>query len=118
MAEKREATSTVVLLGRFNPLIFHPSWLSANKIIGASEANTAIEKNGIEVMLPDVCSLKLDNKNLIVEAERFTVTALDEPLVQARDFAASSFSILSHTPAKAIGLNDLPADAGRIMRRG
>lgn len=105
MAEVRDITASVVLLGRFNPLIFHPTWLAQQKIIGEQEASSALEQAGLKFMVPDIVALELSGKKVVVETTRFVVTAYEEPLIQARDLAAAAFSILSHTPCFALGIN-------------
>ena len=104
MAEIRDSMSSIVLLGRFNPLIFQPEWLLKNKIIGEQEASAARE-GGIEAIHPEVASINLSSKKLIVEPARLTLTVTEEPYVQAKDFVVLCLSILPHTPITAIGIN-------------
>jgi len=104
VAELRDTSLSTVLLGRFNPLIFSPEWLEVNNIIGPEEAASARE-SGIEVMAPNVTSINLGSMKLVVEEERFVLIVGDEPLVRARDFPVTCFSLLRHTPVYAVGLN-------------
>lgn len=104
MTELRDFTATAVVVGRLNPLIFSPEWLHSNSVIGPEEAAVARE-HGIEVMAPNITSLVLGSMKLIVEEERFLLTVSDEPLIRAKDFAASCFRLLAHTPVFAVGLN-------------
>lgn len=93
-----------MLLGRFNPLIFSPEWLAKHGVIGPVEAEAA-RIEGIEVMAPNVTSIKLGSMKLLVEAERFMLVVADHPLIRAKDFAVTCFNVLRHTPVHAIGLN-------------
>lgn len=104
MAEIRETLASVVLVGRMNPLIFQPEWLRKNQIIGEAEAEAARE-GALEVIHQEVSILNLAAMKLVVEPGRFVVTATEEPLVLAKDFAEGCFSLLSHTPTSALGLN-------------
>jgi hypothetical protein len=96
--------TNTVLLGRFNPLIFSPDWLVRHNIIGPAEGAEA-QDHGIEVMAPNISSINLGSMKLIVEETRFMLSVAEEPLVRSKDFAASCFRLLSHTPVFAIGLN-------------
>lgn len=104
MAEIRETLASVVLVGRMNPLIFQPEWLRKNQIIGEAEAEAAKE-GALEVIHQEVTILNLAAMKVVVEPGRFAVTATEEPLVLAKDFTAGCFSLLSHTPTSALGLN-------------
>ncbi|MFL0356681.1 hypothetical protein ACI5KX_09380 [Erythrobacter sp. GH1-10] len=105
VAEFRDKNYSTVLLGRFNPLIFSPEWLRDNKVIGPEEAQNALEDGGIEIMAPNVVSMKIGSMKLLVEDKRFMLLVGDEPLIRAKDFPASCFSLLRHTPVSAVGLN-------------
>lgn len=99
-----EVKASIVVVGNFNPLIFQPEWLAANEIIGSREANLARE-GGLEVLLPQVLILNLANLRLEVSLDRFAATAIEAPVVAARDFAAKCFRLLSHTPVRQVGIN-------------
>lgn len=104
MTDLRDFSASTVVLGRMNPLIFSPEWLSSNNVIGTVEGANARE-HGIEVMAPNISSIALGSMKLIVEEERFLLTVNDEPLIRAKDFASSCFRLLAHTPVFALGLN-------------
>lgn len=104
MTELKDFTASTVVVGRLNPLIFSPEWLHSNGVIGPEEAIEARD-HGIEVMAPNITSIVLGTMKLIVEEERFLLTVSDEPLVRAKDFTASCFRLLAHTPVRAVGLN-------------
>ncbi|KKC32646.1 hypothetical protein [Devosia psychrophila] len=100
----RQTSATVVLLGNFNPLIFHPEWLRSKGIIGAQEADAAIQ-SGIEVMTPDISIINLSSMRVVIETQRMIVSAQEDPLIRAKDFVVGSFTILEHTPVSALGIN-------------
>lgn len=104
VADLKDVSLSTVLLGRFNPLIFSPEWLQTNGVIGPDEASEAREA-GIEVMAPNLSSINLGSMKLVVEDQRYTLIVGDEPLIRAKDFPATCFSLLRHTPVQAVGLN-------------
>ena len=104
MAQIRDTNSTIVALGRFNPLIFQPEWLRRHNVIGEIEAEAAVN-GGIEVIHSDLSIINLNAKKLVVDQNRFMITVLEEPFVVAKDFAANCFNLLPHTPVRAVGIN-------------
>ncbi len=96
-----EGTS-IVLLGNFNPSIFHPAWLAANNLIRADEAETA----KIGIIAPQVAQFTVDWINLEVTQERFLASTTDsahyEPL---RDLVLGIFTLLEHTRFNKMGIN-------------
>jgi hypothetical protein len=94
--------TSVVLVGSFNPAIFHPSWFSEHDIIRKG----LDEKATLQVASPEVTSFTLDWLNLQVTRDRFQAIVTDaqyaEPL---RDFVVSTFTFLEHTPIHQMGIN-------------
>ena len=98
-----EMTSAgIVLLGSFNPAIFHPAWFKANDLIRSQEADQA----KLEISHPEVSSFSIDWFKLTVFLNRFSAETADsyhfEPL---RDLVLSVFKLLEHTPASKMGMN-------------
>jgi hypothetical protein len=60
--------ASIVALGHFNPWIFQPSWLLANKVIGAGEAEATLQSNN-EAVFKAASALKLQGAVLNVSAE-------------------------------------------------
>jgi len=94
----------IVLLGSFNPAIFHPIWFKTQNLIRAQEADDA----KIEIIHPEVSSFSTDWCKIVVMTNRFSGETLSsshfEPL---RDLVFGTFSILEHTPVSKMGLNRL-----------
>ena len=92
--------ATIVVLGSFNPEIFHPEWFVRQGLIREKAASK------VNVVHPDVSSIEIDNMRFDVNRERFQAATSDaecyEPL---RDVVIGCFSILIHGPVRAIGLN-------------
>jgi hypothetical protein len=98
----RKASSSIVMLGNFNPAIFSPAWLYNENIISSEGLETSIRYY-----------ISLDN---------FQIESGLEPFMEICSITNSIFANrLSHTPVSAIGLNfsfDLKMDLERRMRLG
>jgi hypothetical protein len=93
---------TVVLLGSFNPAIFHPEWFIRMGLLPVG----ARDPSGIKVVSPDVSECVLgpvkvfcDNTRLIFSVGNMT----DSDKLQ--DLVIGSLSILGHVPLTAAGIN-------------
>jgi len=96
--------AVIVLVGRFNPAIFQPAWFALHKMLGEKEAETA----EIKVIIGDVSQFKLDQFEIQVLPERFTITSLDVHPEHIKDLVISCFGqSLPHTPVRAMGINRL-----------
>ncbi len=96
-----EDHAIVVLLGSFNPAIFHPGWFAAKGLIRDSEAAGAENP----VVTPDVASFRAGWLHLMVTRERFQATATDPAHhVLLRDLVVGAFHLLEHTPASVVGM--------------
>jgi len=92
----------IVLLGSFNPKIFHPAWFAANGLIGKLEGD-AIE---VEILTSDITVLHLDWLRLETTQNRFTATTEQEPYFEAlQDLVVGTFDLLNHTPVHSLGIN-------------
>jgi hypothetical protein len=97
----RDETS-VVLVGSFNPAIFHAAWLARHGLVQDSEAEHA----QIEVISPDVAIFNLNWVRLEVIHERFVARTNDETRFDPlRDLVVGTFQLLEHTPVSQLGLN-------------
>jgi hypothetical protein len=94
--------ASIVVLGTFNPAIFHPLWFKMNKLIRPEEAESA----KLEVTHPQISIFSLDWCRLHVETERFVVNAANKASYGLiLDLAVGTFTILEYTPITAMGLN-------------
>jgi hypothetical protein len=93
---------TVVLVGDFNPKIFHPMWFANHGVLREAEATEA----RIEVVHSDVCSFSTEWLTVQVLRDRFTA-AIKADVYQAHlgDLVANVFTLLSHSPVHQMGLN-------------
>ena len=62
--------ASIILLGKFNPAIFQPAWLSANNLLRKEEADIA----NIDVINPQVTSFSAAWLRIQVLAGRFQAT--------------------------------------------
>lgn len=93
---------SIVLLGNFNPKIFHPAWFAAEGLISNSECEDA----KVDIIHTDAAIFKLEWLRVEVLHERFRVDTYQEPYIAAvRDLVLGTFSILRHTPVHSIGMN-------------
>lgn len=94
--------TSLVLVGSFNPRIFHPSWFVRNDLLAPEAESTA----NIQVVSNEVCAFETDWFRMEVLAERFSLRSLSAPIVEAmRDLLAGTFTLLRHTPIQKMGLN-------------
>jgi hypothetical protein len=100
--EPEVAGRSIVLVGQFNPGIFHPQWFARMELIPATEADAAV----IKPSPPQVSTFQVDWFECLVTQDHFQVSTLrpemEYPLM---DLVAGSLSILSHTPVWALGVN-------------
>ncbi len=93
---------SIVLVGSFNPKIFHPAWFAAQKLIREKEA----EEANIELITPAVAKFSLDWMRLQVIQEQFVIETIQEPYYEIlRDLIVGTFSLLNHTPVTMLGIN-------------
>lgn len=94
--------ASIVMIGSFNPAIFQPRWLGAQHLIRPEEAENA----KITIVQAEVADFSTEWFQLQVLQNRFQVASADpRQFSPLRDLAAALFTILPHTPVKALGLN-------------
>ncbi|SHI15977.1 hypothetical protein [Desulfofustis glycolicus] len=93
---------SIVLIGKFNPVIFQPYWFSANKLIGEQDGSKA----DIKIIHQDVVNFGLDWCNIEITRDRYVInTTLDYAIEMIRDLTIGTFQLLVHTPIKMLGVN-------------
>lgn len=96
------AGCSVVLLGQFNPAIFHPSWLLLHGLISEGQA----EESEVKVIHPDIAHMVIGTVTLTVEQQRCSIATSSAPLIRTADFAVQMFGkLLTHTPISQAGIN-------------
>ncbi len=96
---------SIVLLGSFNPMIFHPSWFAAHGLVPCDDNKVPLGVQGV-ITHPEVMDFTTDDFHWQVVKNRLSARALStafyDPL---KDLVLGSFKILRHTPVGKMGLN-------------
>jgi hypothetical protein len=92
----------VVIIGSFNPAIFHPEWFLRQKLVGEDDVKEAqVNVVGREVADVQICGIKL-----VCIGDRFSLgTANISLAARMQDFLLQIFTLLPHTPLTACGIN-------------
>jgi hypothetical protein len=103
--EMQSKSLSIVLVGSFNPPIFHPLWLETKGLISSKDrenSNVNIGKLNNEF----VGIVKLDWAHIQVQHGQFVITGTDERRYEAiRDLVVGIFEILGETPLFKLGIN-------------
>lgn len=94
---------TIVIAGRMNPSIHHPTWYSANNLITDSENERALTDL---ICLPPVSQFTTDSIAVQCEPTRWKIQTVGEgntPRIVR--IASEVFNRLDQTPVSAFGLN-------------
>lgn len=102
MLNKISDSATIVLLGSFNPGIFHPAWFDKHGLLPQSEISDA----KIEVVSNDVAIFTMSWVRIEVIGKRFVFRTTDESkFYPLRDLVIAIFQLLEFTPISQIGMN-------------
>jgi hypothetical protein len=93
----------VVLLGSFNPAIFHPEWFVRHKLFSEEALATA----QIDAVTRDVAQFTLKNMKLSCDNSRLSMSVTSMAYVETLlDALSGMLGLLSHLPITAVGLNN------------
>ena len=92
----------VVLVGSFNPAIFHPDWFLRQGLIGEQDAKEAkIQDVSGEISVAQLCGMRLQ-----CVGDRFSLGTNNVSLAERmQDLILQTFTLLSPTPIIACGIN-------------
>jgi hypothetical protein len=94
--------ASIVLVGSFNPSIFHPQWCAAHEIISQTEADDSAKVT----CTPQLTSFSLTWADIQVTQRQFVIKSKNPTLfTMLHDFVLKSFGLLTHTPVAAMGIN-------------
>jgi hypothetical protein len=94
---------SIVVLGSFNPAIFHPLWFVKHNLIREEEGTEA----KIEIIHSEAASFKAGWFSLQVTHDRYALNSDDPTKSQPlRDLASGTFKVLEHTPLSAYGFHN------------
>lgn len=100
-APERDTTS-IVLVGSFNPRIFQPAWFVAQGLLPPGEGADA----DVQVIANDICIFQTDWCRIEVLNNRFSLTSISTPVEEVlRDLVIGTFRILEHAPVTRMGIN-------------
>jgi hypothetical protein len=92
----------IVLIGSFNPAIFHPQWFYRYKLIGADEAPS----EQVRVVSAEFADISLGSIHIQCLSNRLTLEVPSIAFVEKlQDLIAAILALLPHTPVKGCGLN-------------
>jgi hypothetical protein len=95
-------TIDIILVGSFNPAIFHPQWFVRHDLIGEEEA----DPQSVKVVSSEVTEIRIGEIQLICIGERLTLRTQNIAYEQKlRDLLEGILSLLPHTPVRACGIN-------------
>lgn len=97
-------TSSIVVVGDFNPAIFSPDWLEKNGLIGRDDAEAAREGTQIFVT-HQVTGFETSWFALQVLENQFILTSKSVLTPALKDLGIGVFQLVPHTPVQAMGLN-------------
>lgn len=93
---------SIVLLGAFNPKIFHPAWLAMHNLISSEQANKA----DINIVHGDITQFTAAYMKFEIHAGRFAVTCDTIYKDVIRDLVVATFrEHLPHSPVWQLGIN-------------
>jgi hypothetical protein len=94
--------ASIVLVGSFNPSIFHPAWLAARELISEEDA----EKSEIGVIAEQIAAFRVQWLELQITTNRFHARTPDPSYYPSLgELVRGIFSLLEFTPAHQMGLN-------------
>lgn len=94
--------ASIVLVGNFNPKIFHPEWFIRKEIVAEWDYS-----NDHIISLPDMSEMELPNElKISAFLNKFQIiTSLATEYFSLKDIVVNTFSLLSETPITQIGIN-------------
>ena len=92
----------VVLVGSFNPAIFHPEWFFRQGIVSEQDAKEAkVQDVSGEITIVQMCGILIQ-----CVSDRFSLLTTNiSHAERMQDLIRQTFSLLTHTPITACGIN-------------
>lgn len=92
----------IVLVGHFNPIIYHPHWMARKDLVSSTEADAA----KIKINHPEVSEFEFEYCSLQVLKNRFTATSAQEThFKKVKDLVRSILDCLPECPIAQVGIN-------------
>jgi hypothetical protein len=94
--------ASIVLVGSFNPAIFHPEWFARNGLLPQGEVDSA----ELQVVHPQLSQFETERFSFQITTDRFTgMTKPNTIAGPLQDLILGTFYVLEHTPVQAMGMN-------------
>ena len=94
--------TTIVVLGKFNPAIFHPAWFARYKL---ARDNEMLEAK-VRYVDNNLMQFSVDWFQLRVTGNQFFISSTDPSnFLALRDLVRGTFELLLHTPMHELGFN-------------
>ena len=101
--EKRNYSSSIVLIGGFSPTMFQPNWFKHFNIISDDEYNS-IDKDSLVVVRP-ISRFQTDNFLFSIEENRFVIIAKKEPFDLLLDLFSKLKDSMDFSLIQQFGIN-------------
>ena len=93
---------SIVLLGSFNPAIFHPAWFELHGVISKDVASAA----EVNVVHNEISNMTLGDIVVTAEVGKFQVATSNAPEIRLLDFISVVFGdVLPHSKVRSFGVN-------------
>lgn len=93
---------STVLIGSFNPAIFHPEWLFRNELISKDD----LEEQDVEIIHKDITKFSLSWLSIQVQHDKFMARTNDpSQFLPFKDLIVSILTVLEHIPIEKMGIN-------------
>ena len=103
MIDPEISTCSIVLVGQFNPAIFHPAWLKARDI---EPEYSQVDDNSNFSFLDKIAQFTIDTRSYNIRENRFQIITTTAPWVSILDLTVKIFKEhLVHTPINGFGVN-------------
>lgn len=98
---------SIVLIGEFNPAMFHPEWFRRNNVLSAEEVDYATSQSNDSnlIVTSHLTSFKTSQFIIKIEQKRFEIVGYKEPYMMVSDFISKTFENLSGLDIRAYGYN-------------
>jgi len=98
--------TNIVVLGRFNPAIFHPEWFRRHSLLPEAETGAAIDGERRMIVSGEATFVRFDSLTLVAQPERWQLmTTQPDWFDDLGAIVRSVFDTLPHTPVEVVGLN-------------
>jgi hypothetical protein len=103
-AEVRLATTSIVVIGKFNPAVLHPYWFASRELLPPEQLAEA--RDTVQAVMSDVMMFEAGWLTFQAVPNRLSFTSKESAShLELRDLAIGTLSLLGDDPVTALGLN-------------